>query len=655
MVIKDGKMRKNIVVLVFLGFVVTTIAWADYSIGTFVALKGADGRDGTNGTNGTDCRPTETRTRCYGTGSDKCADSTRSGVKIVTTQCDGSGSTTSYIYDNNCGITVASTTDVHQDNDSNKPVTHKRVAFKNTCTNETLSTTADVPVGCTPTYTQKYINKETNGSFTYDNASRTEKTIGARVTVSGCGNDNSFDTYDGNDGTSFNYKGSVENCDALYNISNPAQNDAYIVNGDGQGKLCIYNGSSWPTTCPDDCAEFTGPAGDNNCTGYEDSNAAVKHTLRTYSGPSGSTESDGVTVYATRGKMVLTHRMCNTTLNDTVDNENDPCVPIIAPSGVTCNGTYFECKPQGTYDGNTNYAKYNLCEATTGTTFSSALNGKEDTACVGSDSDSALVERKKTVEYTAPSGSGSAQNGTYTWKTTVGKLVNKSVKCSGTASTIGSTPDSCVEIARPNANVCSGTGKVYYQCTQQNNGSTYNLCTSGTSVLDKIDTAQSTANNAASAAAQAQTTANGKIDASYLSANGYLTSDSNLNAGKLTGTIDSGRLPSTVVTVGDDATHGLNTLLSSALSTGTLKDVVTSGTLNGYVKTTGMDNNSISTILSDNNVVTTTNVGSCQAGTTTGKNTPVTCSDNSLAGQLLDALLPAINAAAGGNTVVRQQ
>ena len=493
MVIKDGKMRKNIVVLVFLGFVVTTIAWADYSIGTFVALKGADGRDGTNGTNGTDCRPTETRTRCYGTGSDKCDDTTRSGVKIVTTQCDGSGSTTSYIYDNNCGITVASTTDVHQDNDSNKPVTHKRVAFKNTCTNETLSTTADVPVGCTPTYTQKYINKETNGSFTYDNASRTEKTIGARVTVSGCGNDNSFDTYDGNDGTSFNYKGSVENCNALYNISNPAQNDAYIVNGDGQGKLCIYNGSSWPTTCPDDCAEFTGPAGDNNCTGYEDSNTAVKHTLRTYSGPSGSTESDGVTVYATRGKMVLTHRMCNTTLNDTVDNENDPCVPIIAPSGVTCNGTYFECKPQGTYDGNTNYAKYNLCEATTGTTFSSALNGKEDTACVGSDSNSALVERKKTVEYTAPSGSGSAQNGTYTWKTTVGKLVNKSVKCSGTASTIGSTPDSCVEIARPNANVCSGTGKVYYECTRQDDNTTYKLCATGSSVLSAAQSAAETA------------------------------------------------------------------------------------------------------------------------------------------------------------------
>ena len=185
-------MRKNIVVSAFLGFCVTTVAGADYTIGTFVAPKGADGINGTNGTNGTDCRPTETRTRCYGTGSNKCDDTTRSGVKIVTTQCDGSGSTTSYIYDNNCGITVASTTDVHQDNDATKPVTHKRVTFKNTCTDETLSTTADVPAGCTPTYTTKYINKAANGTYSYNNSARGENTVGARTTVSGCGTDTTF-------------------------------------------------------------------------------------------------------------------------------------------------------------------------------------------------------------------------------------------------------------------------------------------------------------------------------------------------------------------------------------------------------------------------------------------------------------------------------
>ncbi len=470
-------MRKNIFVFMILGTCVSLPAFADYTIGNFVAPKGADG---INGTNGTDCRPTETRTRCYGTGSSKCGDTTRSGVKIVTTQCDGSGSTTSYIYDNNCGITVDSVADVTDA--ATSKVTHKRVTFKNTCTNDILTTTADVPVGCTPTYTTKYINKETSGTYSYNNSSRSENTVGARTTVSGCGTDTTFDTYDGNDGTSFNYKGSVANCSALNSVSNPAQNDAYIVNGDGNGKLCIYNGSSWPT-CPSGCAEFTGPAGDNNCTGYEDSNTAVKHTLRTYSGPSGSTENGGVTIYATRGKMVLTHEMCNTSL--TVDNENDPCVPIVAPSGVTCNGTYFECKPQGTYAGNTNYAKYNVCEATTGTTFSSALSNKEDAVCVGTNANSSSVERKKTVSYTAPTGSG-------TVKTGVGKVVNKSVKCDNSETTISSTPDKCEEIAKPNG-VCTASGKVYYKCTQQNNGTEYNLCADGNSVLSAAQSVAETA------------------------------------------------------------------------------------------------------------------------------------------------------------------
>ncbi len=710
-------MKKNVFVfMIFLGCA-TMPVMADYTIGDFIAPKGADGTNGINGTNGTDacpplissntknaqgcfvvkqksqvrsngvcqpsgewsiidtvcdCRPTETRTPCGHGTEEVCGTAGRAGYKIVTTQCDGSGSTTSYIYDNNCGITVASTTDVYQDNDTTKPVTHKRVTFKNTCTNETLSTTADVPVGCTPTYTQKYINKETNGSFTYNNDSRGENTVGARVTVSGCGNDNSFDTYDGNDGTSFNYKGSVANCSALNSVSNPSQNDAYIVNGDGNGKLCIYNGSSWPT-CPSGCAEFTGPAGASNCTGFETSTTAVKNTLRTYSGPSDSTTSGGVTFYATRGKTVLTHKMCNTSLNDTVDNENDPCVPIIAPNGVTCNGTYMECKRGD------NSTTYNVCEATTGTTFSSALSNKEDAVCVGTNANSSSVEREKTVSYAAPTGSGSY--GTYSWKTAVGKVVNKSVKCDNSETTISSTPDKCEEIVKPNG-VCTASGKVYYKCTQQNNGTVYNLCADGNSVLGAAQSAAETAVAAVDPCAvnptsntiikttstttysrgtktdgvysaigkktvtktacngDAYTTdeqddcievakpsgkctaatsaylrcynaqassdktyyvcqdlgtgnnslankVDGKIDASYLTTNGYLTSDSNLNAGKLTGVIDANRLPSTVVTastLGSAVSDAINTEITNGAA-GAFKDFVTNDTLTSAVST----------------------------------------------------------------------
>ena len=710
-------MKRKIFVFTILGVCATMSAWANYPIGTFVAPKGADG------TNGTDCRPTETRTRCYGTGSDKCDDSTRSGVKIVTTQCDGSGSTTSYIYDNNCGITVASTTDVHQDNDSNKPVTHKRVTFKNTCTNETLSTTADVPAGCTPTYTTKYINKAANGTYSYNNSSRSENTVGARTTVSGCGTDTTFDTYDGNDGTSFNYMGSFASCSALNSVSNPSQNDAYIVNGDGNGKLCIYNGSSWPT-CPSGCAEFTGPAGASNCTDFETSTTAVKHTLRTYSGPSDSTTSSGVTFYATRGKMVLTHKMCNTDLSDTVDNENDPCVPIVAPSGVTCNGTYFECKPQGTYTGNTNYAKYNVCEATTGTTFSSALSNKEDAVCVGTNANSSSVERKKTVSYTAPTGSG-------TVKTGVGKVVNKSVKCDNSETTISSTPDDCKEIPKPNG-VCAENGKVYYKCTQQNDGTEYNLCADGNSVLGAAQSAAEAAvaavdpcagnTNSSTIIKTTSTTtysrgtktsgvysAIGKKTVTKTACNGdtYTTDEQddcievakpadvctaatsaylrcynaqagsdqtyyvcqNLGTGnnslankidsavtqsalestlgstylKPSDTISASQLPSTVVTVGDDATHGLNTLLAT-------KKYVTESGLESAVSSAVTNQINNAGIVTENtlkqNLLTASVMGNCTTSGGTGDNAPTTtCTEGSLMAEIYNQLKNAIDAA----------
>lgn len=794
-------MRKNILIMAILGACMADGAMAKlppFDIGYFTAPKGADGTNGTNGTNGVDgcpplisqttkangcyqitsqaqkrvsgsctldtsasvetldtvcdCRPTETRRRCAPGTSVTCGDTTRGGVEITTTQCDGSQPSVSYIYDNNCGITVASVADVHQDNDSTKPVTHKRVTFKD-CNNNILSTTADVPVGCTPTYTQKYINKIGN-STTYNNASRTESTIGTRVTVSGCGAEAvNIDTYDGDDGTSFNYMGTVANCNALNSISNPAQNDAYIVNGDGNGKLCIYNGSAWPT-CPSGCAEFTGPAGDNNCTGLESSETAVKHTLRSYSAPSGGTTSGGVTVYANRGKMVLTHKMCNTNLNDTVDNENDLCTPIIKPSGVACNGTYHECKRSD------NSNVYNLCEATTGTTIESVLSGKEDTACTGSYANASDVERKKTVAYSAPGGSGSY--GTYSWKTTVGKVQNKSVACSGAETVISSTPDKCEEVARPNVNVCAGTGNVYYECTQQDDNATkYNLCASGISVLNKIDAAQSAADSAASAASAAnpcngltagttaakttvqktvssyETVTNGigrmklertmcdtsgnkidyvedkctpivdtrtggttckganqvylecvnqtkqstdtgykynvcqtitgtslankidsKADASAVTAsalettlgNTYLKPTDNISASNLTGTIDAGRLPNTVVTT---------TTLGTAVQTEVENQIhdaelVSQSDLGDYVKTSGTDDNSISSVLQSNNVVMTTDVGSCTTlGSPQGKVASFNCT-GALA-TLFDALAPVINAAADGNTVSRQQ
>lgn len=279
---ENRKMKKKVCILILLGFCVAKPAGADYPIGTFIALKGADGAA---------CNATITTERCGPNLSTKCQEagqeSAKSGIKMTRTDCSG-------------------------------------------------------------------------------------------------GNATSFYTYDGDVGTGIYYQGELANCDALNalkNNSNVAKEPGYawfvknLGTGYDAGKLYIWTDNTFPD-CPSGGVPFQGPQGaqgEGVCTDLENSDTAIKNTLRTYSGPSNSTVSGGVTVYATRGKMVLTHKMCNTGLSDTVDNENDPCVPIVAPSGVTCNGTYFECKPQGTYTGNTSYAKYNLCETTNGTTFSSAI------------------------------------------------------------------------------------------------------------------------------------------------------------------------------------------------------------------------------------------------------------------------------------------
>lgn len=536
-------MRKNIIFGLVLFEIVITGARATTSreMGRFIAKQGPAG---------TNCQPSETRTRCYGTGADACADNTRSGVKITTTQCDGSGSTTSYIYDNNCGITVASVADVHQDNDSTKPVTHKRVTFKD-CNNNTLSTTADVPVGTDGAACEAEVVTTACGPVGVASVRCADTTKrGIKVERKNCsGQIVDADTqyiYNGDDGTSFNYMGTVANCAALSSVSNPAQNDAYIVNGDGNGKLCIYNGSAWPT-CPSGCAEFTGPAGASNCTGLESSETAVKSSTLAYTAPTKTNQSDAY--YTGRGKMVRTNVMCNTSLNNTTEDLEDSCVQIVKPTASACTGVYMECTPKGTYTGNTNYSKYNLCVTTTGTTIESALSNKEDNPCAGSNSNSTSIERTQTAAYSIPTG-GPTTAGGYTYYTTApGKVATTSVKCNVSGNTvIGTTQDKCVEITKP-TNVCTSTSKKFYQCKPQGkigtdtNLTPYYLCATELepSILDVATAAQ----NAADAAQQ---TANNKIDAAYLTTNNYLTSNSNLAAGKLTGTIDAGVLPNTVVT-----------------------------------------------------------------------------------------------------------
>ena len=515
-------MKKAILFVLGICLALDGVCYANYPMGNFIARrgpqgeKGTDGTNGTNGTNGADCNPSETRVRCGPNLSVQCYEnnvvSQKTGVKIERSSCPAGGSPiVSYLFDNECGVTVNTVTDVHEDNDLSKPVTHKRVTFKNTCTNAVLSEEADIPVGqdgnncdagveVTPCSPSTDVKCGANGSA---NASRT----GVRIRRKACDGtiDSSFAAQyilHGDDGTSFNYLGTVANCNALPTSPTPSVNDAYLVKGTGLGRVCIYTGNGWPT-CPDDCAEFTGPAGDNNCTGLETSLTAVKNTILNYTGPSKS--SNDLPYYTTKGKMVTSYTPCNpnATLEDSL--QEDPCELIKAPSGSTCTGSkkaYYECKTQAAAGSLAKGAIYNLCVSTTGDSIADALDAAAAAVdpCTGLSAEADKVARTKSTSrtYSAPNGGTTRAAVSYT---TVARNT-----CSTTMPTETTYEyDTCKEIPQVSG-TCSGNDKAYLECTDQTKATnaidrTYNVCQivpSNTSLSNKVETAVTTATNAAS-------------------------------------------------------------------------------------------------------------------------------------------------------------
>ena len=75
-----------------------------------------------------------------------------------------------------------------------------QIKDSNGCIDDPAGTTTHgewVCNGCTPTYTKTYINQVGNNEPTYNNASRTESTVGERTTIEGCGTPIHMDVYDG--------------------------------------------------------------------------------------------------------------------------------------------------------------------------------------------------------------------------------------------------------------------------------------------------------------------------------------------------------------------------------------------------------------------------------------------------------------------------
>ena len=94
-------MKKNVFILMILGICTAVPAWANYPMGTFIALKGADGAA---------CNATITTERCGPSLATKCYESgqlsAKSGIKMTKTDCSGGNATSFYTYDGDVGTGI---------------------------------------------------------------------------------------------------------------------------------------------------------------------------------------------------------------------------------------------------------------------------------------------------------------------------------------------------------------------------------------------------------------------------------------------------------------------------------------------------------------------------------------------------------------------
>ena len=367
-----------------------------------------------------------------------------------------------------------------------------------------------------------------------------------------------------------------------------------------------------------------------------------------YTVPSGTKTGSGDYSYYTSspGKMVTTSVKCNpgtNGVNNTViGSVQDVCDEIAKPTNVCpdTNKKFYQCRPQGKISSSTD--PYYLCTDPLGVsvldTINSAAQSAAETAvaavdpCAENPASNTIIKTTSTTAYSRGTKTGNL------YPNIGSKTVTKTA-CDGTTTYTTTEQDSCVEIAKP-ANVCTAATSAYLRCynAQASSDQTYYVCqdlgANNNSLANKIATAQTTATNAASAAAQAQTTANGKIDASYLSTNGYLTSSSSLPAANLTGTINSGRLPSNVVTTTDNK-----------ISASVLPDTVVT-TTGGKIDASVLPTSVTTTDNLKQQLLDQTIMGTCTTSGGTGDNAPTTsCTSGSLMEAIYNQLSAAISAA----------
>jgi len=373
---------------------------------------------------------------------------------------------------------------------------------------------------CKPTYTTKYINKKGDGTYEYKSTTdneRTVATVGIRTTITNCdgtpGGD--VDVFDGTDGSDY------DPCATLPSSATDAQKKALIKKttrsytqpaGNGSVKTAVGFTTFTRETClsgtsvtdkDEDICDPVMPADPNVCSNgvyyacsnpnYNDGDTyyycdtSTNNLHNACANVSDADKPNTVKSVVSRvytrtatsqGSMVSTYKMCdNSTHTESTADECKEVVPT--PAGQTCtNGVWMQCKRQ---------ADEGTASATArGTTYGYCATYPQ---CVGNENSTTIVKKTERA-YTAPT-----KTGTNSYYDTPGKMVTNKIPCSSSASAIvdSSEDDQCEEIPDTNS-ICPSDKKVLKTCkrkgdentTDRKAETTYNLCTTGTSIFSAI-------------------------------------------------------------------------------------------------------------------------------------------------------------------------
>lgn len=295
----------------------------------------------------------------------------------------------------------------------------------------------------------------------------------------------------GEPGVGITYKGEVDNCTELGQLTGMIQGDAYY-NRD-EGLLYIYNGTAFPT-CPGGGVPFKGEQGEQGPVGPQ--------------GPQGTAGQDACIPAFTSSHNDAARK---TTVRYTCGNTDETFEIADGADGAEpCTPTFTSSHDAATRKTTVRYA----C-GSTNQSFEIA-DGSNGAGICDNVANSATSVKTYTKTYNAPTS------------TTPGYVTLEQTMCNDNTNTTN-YQDTCTPIHSTNKDICSGNGGTYMECTRQDTGAAYNICKA---ITTQNASAISTAISAAqSAADNAQSTADNKVDTTTFTS--YQTTTDSALANKL--------------------------------------------------------------------------------------------------------------------------